>query len=148
MALNLLKRSFFTQRSLYSLSRFYSTKKYTESHEWISVEGEVGTVGITDYAQKLLGDVVYVELPEVDSEIAAQDNCGAVESVKAASDLYSPASGTIVDANQSLVDKPKLINKDPEGSAWLYKIKLSNASELDALMDKDQYTELVGKEDH
>ncbi|OMJ15252.1 Glycine cleavage system H protein [Smittium culicis] len=121
-------------------------KKFTPSHEWISVENGVGTVGITDHAQSALGDVVYVELPEVGLEVEVEGQVGAVESVKAASDLYSPVSGTIVEANSALADKPKLINKSPETDAWLFKIKLNDETELDTLLDAAKYNELIGEE--
>ena len=112
------------------------TTKYSEDHEWITVEGNTGTVGITDFAQQQLGDVVFVELPEVGAQLSQGDNSGVVESVKAASEIYSPVSGEIVEANSLLEDAPDTVNSDPTGDGWFFKIKLSDASELDGLMDE------------
>ena len=114
---------------------------YTESHEYVKVEGEYGYVGITDYAQHQLGNVVYVDLPEVDDEVTAGDDFGAVESVKAASDLVSPVSGVVVEVNEALVDDPALINKDAFEN-WIIKVKLSDMVELDGLMNASQYEEI------
>ena len=114
---------------------------YTESHEYVKVEGEYGYVGITDYAQHQLGNVVYVDLPEVDDEVTAGDDCGAVESVKAASDLVSPVSGVVVEVNEALEDDPALINKDAFEN-WIIKVKLSDMVELDGLMNASQYEEI------
>ncbi|MDD4822601.1 MAG: glycine cleavage system protein GcvH [Bacteroidales bacterium] len=111
---------------------------YAESHEWVKVEGEFGFVGITDYAQHALGNVVYVDLPEVDDDVTQGDEFGAVESVKAASDLISPVSGTVVEVNEKLNDKPQLINEDAFGN-WIMKVKLSDPRELKALMDSEAY---------
>jgi len=111
---------------------------YAESHEWVKVEGEFGFVGITDYAQHALGNVVYVDLPEVDDDVNQGEEFGAVESVKAASDLISPVSGTVVEVNEKLNDKPQLINEDAFGN-WIMKVKLSDPRELKALMDSDAY---------
>ena len=107
---------------------------YSESHEYVRVEGDFGYVGITDYAQHELGNVVYVDMPEVDDEVTAGEEFGAVESVKAASDLNSPVSGTVVEVNEALEDTPELINQDAFGN-WIIKVELSDKSELDALMD-------------
>ena len=115
------------------------TTKYSEDHEWITVEGDVGTVGVTDFAQEQLGDVVFVELPEVGTTLAAGDEAGVVESVKAASELYSPVSGEITETNGALEDAPDTVNSDPTGDGWFFKIKLSDASELDGLMDAEGY---------
>ena len=114
---------------------------YTESHEYVKVEGEYGYVGITDYAQHQLGNVVYVDLPEVDDEVIAGDDFGAVESVKAASDLVSPVSGVVVEVNEALEDDPALINKDAFEN-WIIKVKLSDMVELDGLMNASQYEEI------
>lgn len=114
---------------------------YTESHEYVKVEGEYGYVGITDYAQHQLGNVVYVDLPEVDDEVTAGDDFGAVESVKAASDLVSPVSGVVVEVNEALEDNPALINKDALEN-WIIKVKLSDMVELDGLMNASQYEEI------
>lgn len=114
---------------------------YTESHEYVKVEGEYGYVGITDYAQHQLGNVVYVDLPEADDEVTAGDDFGAVESVKAASDLVSPVSGVVVEVNEALEDDPALINKDAFEN-WIIKVKLSDMVELDGLMNASQYEEI------
>ncbi len=115
------------------------TIKYTEDHEWVQVEGDVATVGITQHAQDALGDVVFVELPEVGKTYAQKDTAGVVESVKAAADVYMPVSGEIVEINQALADEPSLANSDPMGAGWFFKVKLSDASQLDALMDEAAY---------
>ncbi|MBQ9525055.1 MAG: glycine cleavage system protein GcvH [Bacteroidaceae bacterium] len=111
---------------------------YSESHEYVKVEGNVGYIGITDYAQHALGNVVYVDLPDVDDEVTAGEEFGAVESVKAASDIISPVSGTIVEVNEALDDEPELLNKDPWEN-WIIKVELSDKSELDSLMDAKAY---------
>jgi glycine cleavage system H protein len=113
--------------------------KYTKDHEYIFVENGIGTVGITNHAQEKLGDVTFVEVPPVGKTLKLSETAGAVESVKAASDVYSPVSGTVVDVNTALADKPELVNADAEGAAWFFKIKLADPAELDALMDKDAY---------
>lgn len=115
---------------------------YAESHEYVKVEGEFGYVGITDYAQHELGNVVYVDMPEVDDEVTAGEEFGAVESVKAASDLLSPVSGTVVEVNEDLEDQPEIINEDAFGN-WIIKVKLSDPSELDNLMDANAYAEMT-----
>ena len=115
------------------------TVKYSEDHEWIKVEGDIATVGITQHAQDALGDVVFVELPEVGKTYAQKDTAGVVESVKAAADVYMPVSGEIVEINQALADDPSLANSDPMGAGWFFKVKLSDASQLDALMDEAAY---------
>ena len=117
---------------------------YSESHEFVKVEGDFGYVGITDYAQHALGNVVYVDMPEVDDEITAGEEFGAVESVKAASDLVSPISGTVVEVNEALEDTPELINQDAFGN-WIMKIELSDKSERDGLMDAAAYKALTEK---
>lgn len=115
---------------------------YAESHEYVKVEGEFGYVGITDFAQHELGNVVYVDMPEVDDEVTAGEEFGAVESVKAASDLLSPVSGTVVEVNEDLEDQPEKINEDAFGN-WIIKVKLSDPSELDNLMDAKAYAEMT-----
>lgn len=115
---------------------------YAESHEYVKVEGEFGYVGITDYAQHELGNVVYVDMPEIDDEVTAGEEFGAVESVKAASDLLSPVSGTVVEVNEELEDQPEKINEDAFGN-WIIKVKLSDPSELDNLMDAKAYAEMT-----
>lgn len=118
---------------------------YSESHEYVKVEGDFAYVGITDYAQHALGNVVYVDMPEVDDELEADEDFGAVESVKAASDLISPVSGTVVEVNEALEDKPELLNEDAFEN-WIMKVQMSDKSELDALMDATAYEELCNKE--
>lgn len=113
---------------------------YSESHEYVRVEGNIGYVGITDYAQHALGNVVYVDMPEVDDEVTAGEEFGAVESVKAASDLNSPVSGTVVEINEELDEKPELLNQDAFGN-WIIKVEMTDPSELDALMDAAAYGE-------
>ena len=117
----------------------------SESHEYVKVEGDFAYVGITDYAQHALGNVVYVDMPEVDDEVEADEDFGAVESVKAASDLISPISGTVVEVNEALEDKPELLNEDAFEN-WIMKVQMSDKSELDALMDAAAYEELCSKE--
>ncbi len=113
--------------------------RYSEGHEWIRVEGEVGVVGITDYAQDQLGDVVYVELPEVGHRVERAAEAAVVESVKAASEVYAPATGEVVAVNDALNDDPSAVNSDPEGAGWFIKIKLDDVAELDRLMDAEAY---------
>ena len=113
--------------------------KYTEDHEWIKVEGDIATVGITEHAQDALGDVVFVELPEVGKTLAQKDVAGVVESVKAAADVYMPVSGEVVVVNQALADEPSLANSDPMGAGWFFKVKLAKADEVAALMDEAAY---------
>ena len=117
---------------------------YSESHEYVRVEGDYGFIGITDYAQNALGNVVYVDMPEVDDEVEAGEEFGAVESVKAASDLISPVSGTVVEVNEALEDQPELINQDAFAN-WIIKVELSDKSELDALMDAKAYVAFCEK---
>jgi len=119
--------------------------RYTKEHEWIKVQGGVGTVGITDYAQHELGDVVYVEMPKVGAKLDANQPFGTVESVKAVSEIYSPVSGEVVEVNTALGNEPEKINKEPHGAAWIVKIKLSNAKELDGLMDAAAYEKYVAE---
>ncbi len=119
------------------------TVKYTEDHEWLKIEGAtdvVATVGITVHAQDALGDVVFVDLPQVGTTFAQKDIAGVVESVKAAADVYMPVSGEVVEVNEALRDDPSLANTDPLGAGWFFKVKLSDASQLDALMDETRYT--------
>ena len=120
------------------MAKFIEGLYYSESHEFVRVEGDYGYVGITDYAQQALGNVVYVDMPDVDDEVEAGDDFGAVESVKAASDLTSPVSGTVVEVNEALEEAPELINKDAFGN-WIIKLQLSDKTELDGLMDKAAY---------
>ncbi len=118
--------------------------KYTKDHEWAKIEGDVATIGITDYAQGELGDVVFVELPEVGTTLSAGDTFGTIEAVKAVADLYAPLSGEVVEINPELESTPEKVNQDPYGDGWMIKIKLSNPGEVDALMDAEKYKELIG----
>ena len=115
--------------------------RYAESHEWVSLDGDIATIGITDYAQHALGDIVYVDMPEVGDEVTAGEEFGAVESVKAASDLYSPVSGEVVEINEALEDEPGLINQDAFEN-WIMKVKVSDPSEVDALLDAEAYAKI------
>ena len=117
--------------------------KYSEDHEWISIEGDVGTVGITDFAQEQLGDIVFVELPEVGTALGKGDQAGVVESVKAASEIYAPVAGEIVEANDKLADTPETVNAAAEGGGWFFKIKLADMTELDGLMDEAVYKAFI-----
>ena len=115
------------------------TVYYTQEHEWVRVEGDTATVGVTDFAQGQLGDVVFVEIPEAGKKVAKGGEAAVVESVKAASDVYAPLSGEVTEGNQALVDDPALVNSDPEGEGWFFKLRLSDRSELEGLMDADAY---------
>lgn len=122
------------------MSDIPSELKYVASHEWIRAEGDgTVTVGVTDHAQDLLGDVVFVELPEVGADFSSGDDAGVVESVKAASDIYAPISGEVVAVNEALEDEPELVNSDPYGDGWFFKVKLSDESELEGLLSADAY---------
>ena len=121
------------------------SRYFTEDHEWVDVDGDIGTVGITDYAQGQLGDIVFVDLPEEGKELAKGDDAAVVESVKAASDVYSPVSGTVLEGNAELGDTPNLVNDDAEGDGWFFKLTLADTSELDALMDETAYAAFVAK---
>ena len=116
-----------------------SEKKFSKQHEWISVEGDVATIGITKHAAEMLGDVVFVELPEKGKNVEKEAQTGVVESTKAASDVYTPITGEITETNQTIVDDPAAVNKDPEDAAWFFKIKIKNKSELDGLMNRADY---------
>ncbi|MGQ9365903.1 glycine cleavage system protein GcvH [Azospirillum sp. A39] len=120
-----------------------STVKYTKDHEWIRVEGDVGTVGITDYAQGQLGDVVFVEVPEAGRTLSKGAESAVVESVKAASEVYAPVSGEVVEGNAALVDDPSLVNAAAEGEGWFYRLRLSDPGELDGLLDEAAYKDFV-----
>jgi glycine cleavage system H protein len=120
--------------------------KYSREHEWVKVEGSVAIIGITDFAQSELGDVVYVELPEVGSEVEANNTFGVVESVKAVSDLYAPVTGTVTEVNEELNDAPELVNSDPFEDAWMLRIEMSDTSELDGLLEADEYKVFVEEE--
>lgn len=116
---------------------------YTKDHEWIKVEGEKATVGITDFAQKQLGDVVYVELPEVRTELEFHQSIGVIESVKAVSDIYSPVSGEVIELNEKLNDSPELVNQDPYGKGWIIRVKIKDEAELQKLMSADEYEKYI-----
>ena len=120
-----------------------SDVKYTTSHEWVRLDGDVATVGITDHAQTALGDVVFVELPEAGREVGANEACAVVESVKAASDVYAPVAGRVVEANGRLGEDPGLINRDPTGEGWFYKLEIADPAALDELMDEAGYGRFV-----
>ncbi len=119
-------------------------RKYTQEHEWVQMDGDVGTVGVTDYAANELGDVVFVELPEVGSEFSQGDTVGTIESVKAVADMFLPVSGEVIEINETVADSPELVNSSPLDDGWLFKVKLSETNEMDQLMDAAAYGELTG----
>lgn len=120
--------------------------RYSREHEWVAVEDAVATIGITDYAQEQLGDIVYVELPEVGAQVTKDDPFGVVESVKAVSDIFAPVSGTVIEVNGPLADSPEVINEDPYGDAWMIRVELSDASELEDLMTAAEYQKFLEEE--
>jgi glycine cleavage system H protein len=120
--------------------------RYSKEHEWVRVEGDIATVGITDYAQEQLGDLVYLDLPKVGTAVHQFEKLGEIESVKAVSDLFSPVSGEVTERNEEAVKSPELVNQDPYGRGWLVRLSLSDASEVDKLLTADQYQELVAQE--
>jgi len=121
------------------------SRYFTEDHEWVDVDGDIGTVGISEYAQSQLGDIVFVEVPEEGKEVAKGDEAAVVESVKAASDVYSPVSGTVLEGNAALGDNPGLVNEEPEGDGWFFKLTLTDPDELKGLMDEAAYAAFVAK---
>ena len=121
--------------------------KFLSSHEWVLVEDNVATIGVSDHAQELLGDLVYVELPEQGSTVSAGDSVGVIESVKAASDTYAPLSGEIIEINDDLEDAPEKINNDPYGDGWMYKLSIEDADEVENLLDAEAYTESIAEDD-
>ena len=121
------------------------SRYFTEDHEWIDVDGDIGTVGISDYAQGQLGDIVFVEVPDEGKELGKGDEAAVVESVKAASDIYAPVSGTVIEGNDALANEPDLVNSDPEGEGWFFKLTIADTSELDELMDEAKYASFVSK---
>ncbi len=126
------------------MSKLIEGLKYSETHEWVKVEGDVAVIGVTDFAQSEMGDITYVDMPEVDDEVSKDEEFGALESVKASSDLVCPVSGTVVENNAALEDAPELINQDPYEN-WIIKVKMSDPSELDALMDAAAYKAMTEK---
>ena len=128
------------------MSEVRSELKFLSSHEWALVDGDIATIGISDHAQNLLGDVVYVESPEVGSAVAAGDVAGVVESVKAASDTYAPVSGEVIEVNSGLEDTPELINEDPYGDGWMYRVRIEDAGEIDSLMYAETYLNSIEDE--
>jgi glycine cleavage system H protein len=122
-----------------------SEKKFSKKHEWVSVEGDIATVGITKHATEMLGDIVFVEVPEAGKTIEQNNQAAVVESTKAASDVYSPISGEVTEGNKLIVDDPSSVNSDPEGASWFFKIKIKDNSELDSLMNKSEYDKFVAE---
>ena len=122
-----------------------SEKKFSKKHEWVSVKGDVATVGITKHATEMLGDIVFVEVPETGKVIEQNNQAAVVESTKAASDVYSPISGDVTEGNKAIVDDPSIVNSDPEGASWFFKIKIKNISEFDSLMTKSDYDKFVAE---
>ena len=116
-----------------------SEVKYSKEHEWIKLDGDTAIIGITEHATEMLGDIVFVELPEIGSSVVKDGNAGVVESTKAASDIYTPVSGEIIENNQAIVDDPAKVNNDPENDAWFFKLKITDKSEMDSLMNKEEY---------
>jgi glycine cleavage system H protein len=117
--------------------------KYTEEHEWLKLDGDVATVGITQHATELLGDIVFVELPDIGAKLAKGDSAAVVESVKAASDVYAPLGGEVVEVNQAVVDDPALVNADPQGAGWFFKLRLADTKAMDGLLDEAAYKKLT-----
>ncbi|MBQ1500551.1 glycine cleavage system protein GcvH [Sphingomonas sp. NPDC092331] len=121
------------------------SRYFTEDHEWVDVDGDTATVGITEYAQSQLGDIVFVEVPDEGKQVSKGDDAAVVESVKAASDVYAPVSGTVIEGNAELADNPALVNEDPEGEGWFFKLTLADPGELESLMNDSAYQEYVSK---
>jgi glycine cleavage system H protein len=120
-----------------------SDKRYTKDHEWLTLDGDIATVGITDHAQEQLGELVFIELPELEREVVAAEACAVVESVKAASDVYSPLAGKIVEVNETIVDDPSIVNSDAEGEGWFFRLELDDPATFDELLDQDAYDEFL-----
>merc|ERR1719427_2454944 len=125
-----------------------AVRLFSEKHEWVLIDGGVGIVGVSSYAQEALGDIVYAQLPEVDAELEAEEECGALESVKAASEVYTPVSGVVIEINEGLAENPGVINASPYADGWLFKLKVSNEAECDALMDDAAYEAFLASQDH
>lgn len=123
-----------------------SNLKYTKDHEWVKLEGDVATIGITEYAQEQLGDIVYVDIESLDDEVDAEETFGSVEAVKTVADLFMPVAGTVIEANEALEDEPELVNSDPYGKGWMVKVKVNNVADVEALMSAAEYEELVSAE--
>ena len=128
------------------MTTYPEDSRYAKTHEYVHVEGDVATIGITDYAQKELGDVVFVELPPVGAQLEAANELGSIESVKAVSDLFAPVTGEVVEVNDALRDKPELVNTDPYGDGWMIRVRMTDPSEVDELMTAEEYEEYVEKE--
>lgn len=126
------------------MSKIINGLKYSETHEWVKVEGEIAIIGVTDYAQKEMGDITYVDMPDAGEVVEKEEEFGALESVKASSDLFSPVSGTVVERNDALEDAPELVNEDPYGN-WIIKVQMRNPAELDELMDAEGYRDMIGE---
>ena len=126
------------------MSKIINGLKYSETHEWVKVEGEIAIIGVTDYAQKEMGDITYVDMPDAGEVVEKEEEFGALESVKASSDLFSPVSGTVVERNDALEDAPELVNEDPYGN-WIIKVQMRDPAELDALMDAEGYKDMIGE---
>jgi len=129
------------------MSNVPSELKFLSTHEWLSVDGDIATIGVSDHAQELLGDLVFVELPEEGSTVLVGDTVAVIESVKAASDTYAPISGEVIEVNSELEDSPEKINDDPYGDGWMYKIKIDDPSEVDDMLDATAYAELIAEEE-
>lgn len=127
-----------------NMSKIIEGLKYSDTHEWVKVEGDIAVIGVTDFAQKEMGEITYVDCPDVDDEFARGEEFGALESVKASSDLYCPVSGTVAEVNDAVVDGPELVNADPFEN-WIIKVRMSDASELDSLMDAAAYRAMIGE---
>jgi len=122
--------------------------KFTKTHEWVKIEGDTATIGITDYAQRQLGDIVFIELPKVGGRMKASSPCVTIESTKAASELYAPAGGEVLAVNEELAVNPQWINEEPFGRGWMIKIRIENTKEIESLLDEERYKELIEKENH
>lgn len=126
------------------MSKIINGLKYSETHEWVKIEGDIAIIGVTDYAQKEMGDITYVDMPDSGEVVEKEEEFGALESVKASSDLFSPVSGTVVERNDALEDAPELVNEDPYGN-WIIKVQMRNPAELDELMDAEGYRDMIGE---
>lgn len=126
------------------MSKIINGLKYSETHEWVNIEGDIAIIGVTDYAQKEMGDITYVDMPDAGEVVEKEEEFGALESVKASSDLFSPVSGTVVERNDALEDAPELVNEDPYGN-WIIKVQMRNPAELDELMDAEGYRDMIGE---